>query len=76
MKVKFILELYDTNDMLISSTECKSYREIVKLSKEEYHDCRAIHLLGNGTMKPKKYLHPNLKRLTQRMKILDYIKIE
>ena len=70
MKNKYILELYNEKDELESSEICKTYREISIKTNEAYHDCRAIHLMGNGSMK-KKFIHPTLKKLQQRMIIKD-----
>ena len=70
MKVKYILELYDNDGELISSDKYKTYREIAQITNEEYHNCRAIHMIGNGTSK-KKFLHPTLLKLQMKMKIID-----
>jgi hypothetical protein len=61
MKDKYIVELYDDEGKLQSSSIYKSYKQISKDLGEAYHDCRAIHLIGNGSMK-KKFVHPTLKR--------------
>ena len=70
MKEKFILEIYNENDELQSTTKCKSYVAIGTLTNIDYHNCRKIHLICIGKNKPK-FLHPVLKELIKRVKILD-----
>ena len=70
MKVKYILETYDENHNLITSEQHKTYIDIALATGEDYHNCRLIHLIGNGSIK-RKFLHPVLKRLQKRIKIID-----
>jgi hypothetical protein len=69
MKSKYIIEIRE-NDELIFSTQCKTYREMALLTNEDYHNIRAIHMIGNGTSK-RKYLHPTLQKLLKKIKIID-----
>ena len=50
MKDRFIVELYDEDEVLQSSTIYKTYRDIAKGTGEAYYECRNIHLIGNGTI--------------------------
>ena len=70
MRDRFIVNMYDENEELKSSIVCKSYRQIAKETGEEYHVCRNIHLIGNGTI-VKKFVHPMMKKLQKRLQILD-----
>jgi hypothetical protein len=68
MKDKFILEIYDDENNLITTTVYKSYRAIGLKTGIDYHNCRTIHSICMGDVKPK-YLHKTLKRLLKRVKI-------
>ena len=70
MKIKYILETYDENNELLTAEKYKTYIDIAKATGEPYSDCRMIHLINNGTFKPK-FLHPALKKLQKRIKIID-----
>jgi hypothetical protein len=69
MKDKFILELYN-NDILISREKMKSYRQIEEKTGIAYHNCRSINLICTGKM-IKKFVHPTLKDLMKKVKIID-----
>ena len=70
MKDKFILEIYDDENNLITSNVYKSYRAIGLKTGIDYHNCRTIHSICIGDVTPK-YLHKTLKRLMKRVKIKD-----
>jgi hypothetical protein len=70
MKDKFILEIYDDENNLITSTVYKSYRQIAAKTGLAYHNCRTIHSICTGETEPK-YLHKTLKKLMKRIKIKD-----
>jgi hypothetical protein len=70
MKDKFIVVYRKENDVAVSHNIYKSYREIVLATGEDYSDVRTIHMMGNGTM-IKKFLHTRLKKLKNRMEIID-----
>jgi hypothetical protein len=70
MKNKFILEIYDDENNLITTTVYKSYRAIGLKTGIAYHNCRTIHSICMGDVKLK-YLHKTLKRLLKRVKIKD-----
>ena len=61
MKDKFILEIYDDEDNLITSTVYKSYKDICEKTNIEYHNCRTIHSICMGDVQPK-YVHKTLKQ--------------
>ena len=46
----------------------KSYRDIANVLHLEYHQVRELHLLNTN---PKKFLHPALKMLSSKYKILS-----
>ena len=70
MKDKFILGIYDDEQNLITSNVYKSYRAIGLKTGIDYHNCRTIHSICMGDVKPK-YLHKTLKLLMKRVKIKD-----
>lgn len=70
MKDKFILEIYDDDENLLSSEKMKSYRDIQEKTGIEYHNCRTINYICSGKM-VKKFTHPTLNSLMKRIKIYD-----
>jgi len=70
MKDKFLLELYDDEGIIISTSVFKSYRAIALKTGIDYHNVRTIHQINIKEIDPI-YLHKTLKRLTKKVKILD-----
>lgn len=70
MRDKYILEIYDDENNLVTSTIYKSFREIGKKTGIEYHNCRTIYSMSMDDVSPK-YLHKTLKRLYKRVRIKD-----
>jgi len=70
MRDKFILEIYDDENKLVTSTVYKSYRDIALKTGIDYHNVRTIHSICNKDIDPL-YLHKTLKKLIKKVKIKD-----
>ena len=70
MRDKFILEIYDDDNKLVSSTVYKSFRDISLKTSIDYHNVRSLYGISNNEIKPL-YLHKTLKKLIKKVKIKD-----
>jgi len=70
MRDKFILEIYDDDNKLVTSTVYKSYRDIALKTGIDYHNVRTLYSICNNDVQPL-YLHKTLKKLIKRVKIKD-----
>ena len=70
MRDKFIVEIYDNNNNLITSQHFTSYKAIAQEYDIQYSEARKLNALCESRTTCK-YLHPSLKRLINRIKIYD-----
>jgi hypothetical protein len=70
MKDKFVVEIYDENEELLTSTVYKSFKQISAETEIDYHNCRTIYSHTIGETTPK-YVHRTLKKLLKTVKIKD-----
>jgi len=70
MRDKFILEIYDDENKLVTSTVYKSYRDIALKTGIDYHNVRTLYSISNNEIQPL-YLHRTLQKLIKRVKIKD-----
>ena len=66
---KYILQKYENNE-IVNTKEFKSFKTLSEFMKIEYYLVRQLYKLSN---KPSKYLHPKLKDLFNKYKIIDNI---
>ena len=70
MNFKFTLRVLNDDGTVKKEKEYKTLREIAKDLKIDYHQVRELNRITEGKVE-KKFLHPNLKELSEFIKVYD-----